>query len=226
MRWLSVMVLAGVCCALSAPAESIAAALARSAQLQRSGQQAEALLCLREARVEYPASMALLFAIGGAEAALGERLLEGHDLEGARKNFDGARETFERCGDDPKLASGAAYNAATCLLRVDAVLERQMDYEARVETLKAAVEAFKGILEVWPGHERARKNLDHARYRLALLLQDPPGQSEQEEEKNEEAEQPTSEVAGATTQIPDATVEVEDGAIVVLRTKPRGETAP
>ncbi len=226
MRSLDIILLASACCALSVPAESLAAALARGAQLQRSGQHAEALLCLREARVEYPESVALLFSIGTAEAALGDSLLEGHDLVGAKKNFEGARETFERCDSESELAAGAAYNAATCLLRVDAVFERQKDYEARVENLKQAVEALADVVETWPNHERARKNLDHARYRLALLLQDPPGQSAQEEEQSEEDDQPTSEVAGATTQIPDATVEVEDGAIVVLRTKPRAEVVP
>lgn len=226
MRWFNALLLGSVCGAFSVSAESLSDAFARSEQLQRSGQHAEALLCLREARVEYPESVALLFAIGGAEAALGDSLLEGHDLQGAKKSFEGARETFGRCSGESKLALGAAYNAATCLLRVDAVLERQDDYEARVENLKAAVEALADVVETWPNQERARKNLDHARYRLALLLQNPPGQSDKEEEKNEEEDQPTSEVAGATTQIPDATVEVEDGAIVVLRTKPRVEATP
>jgi hypothetical protein len=170
--------------------------------------------------------MALLLAIGGAEVALGDSLLAGHDLDGAKRLFEGARETFARCDRDPVFASSAAYNAATCLLRVDAVLERRDDYEARVETLRMAVEAFLGVIETWPDQERARKNLGHARYRLALLLQDPPTTSAEDEKPGEQDEQPTSEVAGATTQIPNATVEVEDGAIVVLRTKPRVEATP
>jgi len=226
MHRLSVLMIGCACFVLTVSAESLADALARGAQLQRSGQSAEALQCLLEARVEHPESIALLFAIAGAEAALGDRLLEGHDLEGAKKSFDGARETFERCAGDPKLAAAAAYNAATCLLRVDVVLERKQDHEARVENLKAAVEAFADLVESWPDQERARKNLDHARYRLALLQQNPPKQAKQDEEKGEEDDQPSSEVAGASTQIPDATVEVEDGAIVVLRTKPRAEATP
>lgn len=226
MRWCSMLLIGSACCALSVPAESLAAALARGGLLQRSGQAAEALQCLREARVEYPESMALLFSIAGAEAALGDSLLESHDLVAAKQQFEAARETYERCAVEPNLAAGAAYNAATCLLRVDNVLERQQVYEVRLDTLKAAVEALVGVLETWPDHARARKNLEHARYRLAMLVKNPPGQSEQEKEKREEHDQPSSEVAGATTQIPDATVEVEAGAIVVLRTKPSVDPAP
>lgn len=227
MRWVSVFFFASAMCALPACADVLGAALERGAQLQRSGQAADALRCFQEARVECPESIALIFAMGGAEAALGDSLLEDHDLDGAKRQFASARETFGRCNGDPHFAETADYNAATCLLRVDTVLERQGDYEARVGNLKAAVDALAALAAAHPDHERAAKNLECARYRLALLLQEPPADpSTKEEEKPEDDEQPASEVAGATTQIPDATVEVEDGAIVVLRMKARGEASP
>ena len=227
MRWVRVFFLASAMCALPARADVLGAALERGAQLQRSGQAADALRCFQEARVECPDSIALIFAMGCAEVALGDSLLKDHDLDEATRRFESAKVTFERCTGDPHFAGSADYNAATCLLRVDTVLERQGDYVARVKNLKAAVEALAAVATAYPDHARAAKNLAHARYRLALLLQEPPADpSTKEEEKPEDEEQPASEVAGATTQIPDATVEVEDGAIVVLRMKPRGEALP
>lgn len=202
-------------------------AIEKGAQLQRSGIPDEALQWLLEARVEAPESKELLFAIAGAEAALGDHLLEQHDLEGARSRFVGARETYGRCANAPHLAAGAVYNAATCLLRLDGVLERQKDYAGRVENLKAAVTALDAVVGSYPDQVRAKKNLDYARYQLALLLQSPPKAPEKEEEKAPKDEpKPETGVAGATTQLPGATVEVEAGSVVVLRTKPRGEATP
>jgi tetratricopeptide (TPR) repeat protein len=163
--------------------------------------------------------------MAGAEVALGDQVLAAHDLEEALRQFEAARATFARCGDEVRLAESAAYNAATCLLRLDQVLERKGDYAARVENLKRAVEALSAVTDTWPGNARAVKNLDYARYRLALLLQEPPT-PEEEKENPEEDDKPVSEVAGATTQIPGATAEVVDGATVVLRVERAGEAVP
>ena len=109
---------------------------------------------------------------------------------------------------------------------MDQVLDRKGDYAARVENLKRAVEALSAVTDTWPGNARAAKNLDYARYRLALLLQEPPTPEEEEKENPEEDDKPVSEVAGATTQIPGATAEVVDGAMVVLHVERAGGTAP
>lgn len=227
MRWCNVLLL----CSLIVPglcwAESVADALKRGAQLQQSALPADAIRCFREARVEHPDSMALIFALGGAEAALGASLQEAHDLDGALDQFDSARATFERCEADGRLGPGAAYNAATCLLQRDGVLARKGDYKARVENLKHAVDALASVTERFPTLDRAAQNLDYARYQLAMLLQSPPSDPKEEQQNDQEkGEEPVSEVAGATTQLPGATTEVQDGAIVVLHMKPRSEAAP
>ena len=223
MRWCSVILPA--LCLLPACSGSLDESLSRGAALQLTGQSAEALRCFREARVEHPDAVELIFAMAGAEAALGEQVLASHAIEDATKQFESAGETFARCGDDERLAESAAYNAATCLLHVDRVLKKKGDYGGRVENLKHAVEALSAVTKAWPGNARAAKNLDYARYQLARLLQEPPSPEDENEEHPEDDEKPVSEVAGATTQIPGATVEVVDGAMVVLRVEP-GKDAP
>jgi tetratricopeptide (TPR) repeat protein len=226
MKWANLIVVLIALLARPASGETLRAALERSTALQGSGQAPEALQCLQEARVENPESTALIFAIAGAQVAVGDSLLATHDLDEAARHFRLARETFERCASDTRLSESVAYNAATCLLRLDGALERKDDYGARVENLRGAVAALEGVVVSYPAHARAKKNLDCARYRLALLLQSPPGDPEGKDEKSEEPDKPATEVAGASTQIPDATAVVEEGAIVVLHMKPRGEAAP
>ncbi len=211
---------------LSACSGSVDESLARGAELQRTGQPVEALRCFREARVEHPDASDLIFAMAGAEVALGEQALAAHDLEDAIKQFEAAQATFARCGADERLAESAAYNAATCLLRVDHALERKKDHGPRVENLERAVAALSSVNEDWPGNARAAKNLDYARYRLALLRQEPPAAEEEPKENPEDDENAASEVVGATTQIPGATAEVVDGAMVVLRVERAGEASP
>ena len=210
MRWCRAIL--PVLCLLPGCSGALEESLSRGAELLRSEQPAEALDCFREARVEYPEATDLVFAMAGAEVALGDQVLAAHDLEAAIRQFEAARATFARCGDEVRLAESAAYNAATSLLRVEQVLR--------------AVEALSAVTETWPGNARAVKNLDYARYRLALLLQDPPTPEEEDKENPEEDDKPVSEVAGATTQIPGATAEVVDGAMVVLHVERAGEAAP
>ena len=224
MRWCSGLL--PVLYLLSGCSGALEESLSRGAQLQRSEQPAEALRCFREARVEHPDSMELVFAMAGAEVALGDHDLASHDLAAASERFESARTTFARCGGDVRLAEHAAYNAATCLLRLDQVLEQARDREARVENLKHAVEALSAVTDTWPHNQRAARNLDYARYRLAVLLQAPPPAEDEEKDHPEDDEKPVSEVVGATTQIPGATAEVVDGAMVVLRVDRPGEAAP
>lgn len=223
MRWLrnsvALMVL------LSGCTGAVDRALTQGAELQRTGQPEAALRTLREARVEHPAALEILFATAEAEVALGDARLASRDLEAAARQYSSARETFARCGGDTRLAESAAYNGATCLLRLDRVLEQGGAREARLENLSLAVDALSTVVENWPGHERAAWNLNFARYRRALLLQEPPPASK-EKEGPEESGQPVSEVAGATTQIPGATAEVVDGATVVLHVERGGEVQP
>jgi len=223
MRWCSVILPA--LCLLTVCSGALDESLSRGGSLQRTGQPAEALRSFREARVEHPEAVDLIFAMAGAEAALGEQVLASRALDEATERFESAARTFGRCGADKRLAESAAYNAATCLLYVDRVLEEKRDYDGRVENLKRAVEALSAVTEAWPDNARAAKNLDYARYRLALLLQTPPSPEEEDKEGPEDGNEPVSEVAGATTQIPGATVDVVDGAMVVLRVE-RGQDAP
>jgi hypothetical protein len=74
--------------------------------------------------------------------------------------------------------------------------------------------------------ERARKNLDYARYTLNRLLQHPPQDTPPEESEENDEATAESAVSNATTQIPGANVEVLEGSMVVLQRPANAETPP
>jgi tetratricopeptide (TPR) repeat protein len=225
MRWHNMLLVWTLACfgpAWGSPVDNVVETTQR---LLRSGQASEALQYCREAQVEHPDSAELLFAIATAETALAEQLLRQGESPRAAETYREARETFIRAGErEPdRLQEAAAYNAATCLIRLDATFQGDRDYEDRVTNLRRAAESLEDFLDRHPEHERARKNLDHARFRLNLLLQAPPSQGDEEKEQEGEDEGTVSAVETATTQIPGATAEVVDGSTVVLHWAPRGE---
>ena len=150
-----------------------------------------------------------------------------HDAAAAAAQWHAARDVFSRIPPTAthRLQAAARFNAATCLLQLDATFHPAEEYEARVANLRAATDAFEECLERHPSLDEAGKNLDYARYRLNLLLQNPPADRESEDEQEGDEPGVVSEVTTATTEIPNAKAEVVDGSTVILRRTPDG-TAP
>lgn len=189
-----------------------------------SGRAAQAVTRLQEARVDHPLDSALLFEIAYAQqAAAGQ--LEGPGRSGkAVSMLREAVETFQRVTEKPAegLGDSAAFNAATTRLLLDDILKQSRERAEREANLVEAVSVLASLAARAPEHKEARQNLDHARYKLALLRQLPPDGEQDEEESPEDSSRPTSAVDAATTQIPDAEAEVVDGSTIVLHV-PRGD---
>lgn len=218
MRWRSGVILVLFLAAAPAGAGPVDDAIARAARLVAAGQPAEALRVCRESRVEHPDAPELLFAIGCMAAATGEQIASG-DPEVAADHLRAARDMFAWAASSaPEVFAAAAdYNAATCLLMMDATIDPQTGYAERVANLRAAVAELEACVAKYPALARARQNLDHARYRLNTLLQNPPRDPEEEEETADKLPGEIVAVESVTTAIPGATAEVVDGSTVVLR---------
>jgi len=219
MGWIKWVVLGWAGVALLAGAGAIDELLQKSGSLLRSGAPDEALRLCREARVEYPESAPLLFAIGSAEAAMAEQLLKQQEHARAGALWRKARETFGRTApnDRGRLGAAAAYNGATCLLRLDASFDPATEYDARLDNLGVAIGEFETYLSEHPDDIRAQKNLDFARYTLNLLRQNPPKEQTPEDGPEPEDAGAAPTVNTATTEIPGATAEVVDGSTVILQ---------
>ncbi|MCF6285323.1 MAG: hypothetical protein L3K26_09050, partial [Candidatus Hydrogenedentes bacterium] len=167
------------------PGPSLRSTLSDAEPLLRSGRAESALQRLQEARVDHPHSDALLFEIAYAQSAATEGL---EDTGEAEAMFRNAHETFLRLTEEPRgeFDASAAFNAATVLIRLDATMENTDRYGERVENMKLAVEALSALVDGEPSFEEAIQNLDHARYTLALLLQNPPRDDESDEEEGED----------------------------------------
>lgn len=218
MRWRNCLLMVALLVAVPAGAGPVEESIARAARLVAAGQPAEALRVCRDARVEHPDAPELLFAIGCMAAATGEQMASG-DPEGATDQLRAAREMFAwAASSDPEaFAAASDYNAATCLLTMDATIDPQTGYDERVANLRAAVAELEACVARYPALERARQNLDHARYRLNTLLQNPPREPEEEEETEDKLPGEIVAVESVTTAIPGATAEVVEGSTVVLR---------
>jgi len=226
MNWRSCTILPPLLvCAGCLPSLSPDRAVAEAEGIRAAGQPGEALQTLLEARVDHPRSEALLFAIAYGEYAAAT-WLDAPGTAGEREELlRDALETFLRVSERAagNLDRAAAFNAATVRLHLDGALERTDRYGERVENLRRAIADLEAIPEGDPHFSAAGQNLSHARYRLGLLLQNPPREAENGEDGDEEGQDPppVSSVDAVTTQIPDAIAEVVDGSTIVLRLPPR-----
>lgn len=185
-----------------------------------------ALRPLQEARVENPRSEELLFEIAYTQGEVAALRLESGTAQEAEEMFREAQTTFSRLteGEENEFGDSAAFNVATTLLRLDAVLEDDERYAERLDNLNLAIEILIDLLETHPTFDAAQNNLDYARYKSSLLLRDPPEEND-EEENEEENESPatTGFVDSVTTQIPEARAEVVNGSTIVLHLPSRKE---
>jgi len=150
----------------------------------RRGNAAGALETYRELLVEYPDSEALLFGMGCAQYLQGERDLEMGAPAKAPAAFAEANASFERlqAARDRRLRVSAGFNRANCTVQAVKLMPPER-HEEQVSGLRAAVAAYEDVLrdaETSRLRERAAQNLDHARYLLKRLLQDPPKEAEQQ----------------------------------------------
>jgi hypothetical protein len=229
MTWLKTAgILMAALVAGCTPGPSRRAVLSSADQLIQTGRADSAVRQLQETRVDHPESDAILFEIARGQYAVAQRLQgEGQGRE-AERTMRTAHGNFLRVveGGDVELGASAGFNAATTLLALDATIEGAERYPERVENLEEAVATLDTLLSAEPGFHEASRNLELARYRLALLLQDPPGAEEEEEASEDEPEAPPSAVDSVTTQIPRARAEVVDGSTIVLHLPAREEAVP
>ncbi len=133
---------------------------------------------------------------GGGEKGVEEGV---EQLYQARDGFDALRNT-----KDAFLRKNAPFSAANSTAQVARHYDPHEQYNERVQALQDAIVAYEKVLRQQPDHTGAKTNLNHARYLLKTMMQDPPpdqqnaddeageegeeGQNEQESEEGENSE--------------------------------------
>lgn len=209
------VVLAGA----SSSARSLERGIMEAQELLEAGKVGPALEMLQELRVDYPDAGELRFGIGCAWFAMGEQQAARGDVEEAEGAYAEARSAFGALVHDakPRLAREAVYNHANCLAREAMLIDPDLDYAGAVAAFRRAVEAYESAIETYPNHAGTRQNLDHVRFQLKRLLQNPPDEQAQPDQPPSTPPTVYSLFGMVDTQLPGAHAEHEDNtAILVL----------
>jgi tetratricopeptide (TPR) repeat protein len=217
----------------SAPAASLQKELERARALLDAGDAAAAEELYRELQVEAPESGPVIFGLACAQYLAGKQQAAAQSPDLAAGAFDAARETFQQLISlqDKSLRESAVFNQANCLAQKAKLLDPMQQYDARVAALREAVTAYETILRENPEHAGAQQNLDHTRFLLKTLLQEPPEKQDQEdqEQQDQPPDQPPqgfSLFTEAGTDLPGARAIAVDNTARVLRLPPREEAEP
>jgi len=213
-----VLIVLAMLLGLSARADSFEDRLEQANGHLRSGDATRALELYRELQVDYPDEDRVIFGIGCAQyeqagLAAGQSPLppqageESQEAPAAANLYDEAATTFDRLAvsRDLGLQADAMFNRGNCAVRKAKFFAGQMKRDEAIGAYRQAIGVYEQLLEDAPEHAGARQNLDHARYELKLLLQQP-------EEEQPDQPKPVSRFVNSHTDIPGATVVVpEDG---------------
>lgn len=180
--------------------------IAAAEELVRKGDAAEAVAAYQALQVDYPGEAAVLFGLATAQYRRGEALI-GEQPQEAVTAFQEARTAFDRVleGEPTRFSAHAAFNRANCIAKVAAAIPPDQHQQA-VAGYRAAAAAFEAVLKAYPDYEAARRNLDHVRYKLKTLLQQPP---ENQEESEEPEDQPPQDQPPRVGVFLNATTELE-----------------
>ncbi len=171
--------------------------------LLRAGDPDGALESFRELLTEDPDSEYVKYSIAAAQYRKGLKSLEietseegveegVEQLYQARDGFDALRNT-----KDPFLRKNAPFSAANSTAQVARHYDPHDQYNERSQALRDAIVAYEKVLRSQPGHAGATTNLNHARYLLKTMLQDPPpDQQNADDEGGEEGEEGRNEEQG------------------------------
>ena len=186
--------------ACTAAADAFNDRLRHGNALLRSGDAEGAIALYRELQVENPASEILNFALGCAQYEAAEQHLDVKNDAEAEAALLAARDAFDRAqvGDDPALRRDAAYNRANAVARLAMLHDDAEDFAQTVQRYEESIKTYEEVLRRYPELDGARQNLDHMRYRLKKMLQNPPpppesDQSQQQDQQEESEQQEQSE---------------------------------
>ncbi len=160
--------------------------------LLRAGDPDGALESFHQLLTEDPESEFVQYSIAAGHYEKGLKELEIEASEEAIEQLRLARNGFNtlRNAKDPFLRDNAPFNAANSTAQVAKHYDPDEQYDRRVQALRDAMVAYEKLLRQQPEHAGAKTNLNHARYLLKTMMQDPPPEKKNiDPEGGEEGEQ-------------------------------------
>lgn len=158
----------------------------------RAGDTEEALNIFRTLLTDAPDSELVQYSIAAAQRQRALQLFDSGDVEKAGEIMAEAQDMFGDLGtsENETLRENALLNWANGITEIAKRLDPEQQYNERVQALQQAVNAYESIVREHPEIERAEANLNHARYELKRMLQQPPPEQENSEDgEGEEGEE-------------------------------------
>jgi Ca-activated chloride channel family protein len=176
--------------AVSAFAEPPRDEVASANALLRRGHPGDALEAYRNLQIDDPESSLLYYNIGCAQLeSAGDANAD--DPAAAAETLTEARASFDKAAmaEDPAVRRDARFNRVNVDSQLAKRLSESGDYEAATKAFEEAIYGYEDFLEQYPDHEGAQQNLDHMRYLLKKMLQNPPPEQEQQNQQQNEREE-------------------------------------
>lgn len=175
----------------TAQAESFREQIDYGNALLNSGDFEGAREVYRNLQIEHPENGIVYYSLGCADYEEGESVSALGDPEGAIEFFSSARDSFQQAttSREKPIRVDAAYNHANSVAQIAKHKASLGDQQATITAFEESVQAYEEFLDRYPGHEKARHNLDHMRYLLKRMLQNPPKSDEQSEGEQGQQEQ-------------------------------------
>lgn len=183
--------LCGVVSAFTAGAASFRDRIEYGNALLNSGDFEGAREVYRNLQIEHPENEIVYYSLGCANYEEGESVSALQDPQGAIELFASARDAFHQAmtNSDSMLRTDAAYNHANTLAQIAKQKASLGDQEATLAAFEEALQAYEEVLARYPDHEKARHNLNHMRYLLKRMLQNPPQENDQSKGEQGEKQQ-------------------------------------
>ena len=179
--------LAAIAAAADPPRDDVADAN----NLLKQGKTQAALSKYRSLQIDEPESELLYYNIGCAELESVNQRGGTPDEPIAIEALNNAKKWFDKASmaEDPTIRRDARFNRINADSQVAKILSAGQDREGAIKAFEDAIFGYEDFLDQYPGHAGARKNLDHMRYQLKTMLQDPPEQQDQQDQESGEGEE-------------------------------------
>ncbi len=179
----------------------------------RSGDPDAALASFNELLTETPDSELVRYSIASAEYGKGVKSLEAGEVEAGVAGLNKARGDFESLlgAQTPFVREQAGFAAASCAAQMAKHYDETEQYNERLESLQNAVAGYEQVLAENPKHAAAATNLNHTRYLLKKMLQNPPeNQQKSKDDKGEEGQDGQNDQPGEQGQEPEQQQDQQD----------------
>jgi len=179
----------------------------------RGGDPDAALASFNELLTETPDSELVRYSIAAAEYGKGVKDLEAGEVESGMANLNKARGDFEGLmgAETPFVRDQAGFAAASSSAQMAKHYNETEQYNERLEALQRAVAGYEQVLAANPKHAGASTNLNHTRYLLKKMLQNPPeDQKKSNDDKGDEGQDGQNDQPGDQGQQPEQQDQPQD----------------